>query len=335
MIVLLALVFLPTESQSADLSSAKNAINAVLGDQSFVERFGHLPDEGTPDYIRIRTHLEYVEDMLRNAPTGHLSPSQKENRIKYLGYLREYHHKGEFPFNDGHADPRRPTFIAENGNICAVGYLVERSAGRHIAEKVNGSYKYAFIREIDDPVFLAWAEESGFSMMELASIQPQYGSVVIEEHRRNKNSLNARFAINSGILLGLNGLYWGDVFRHPDVGIGHTAHHLTGLLVGSGTLLYGLANVINSTETYMVASDGSIGWQVPMIRMTETNHLQSGIAIGHMVVGGATVLRSLYSFVYRKDGASQDASGLTVNYMYTHPDLGSVPVPAVSYRWNF
>jgi hypothetical protein len=52
--------------QVCSASAGPEAINAVLGDVSFAERFAALPDDTTPDLLRIVIHLEYVETLLLN-----------------------------------------------------------------------------------------------------------------------------------------------------------------------------------------------------------------------------------------------------------------------------
>ena len=70
---------------------------------------------------------------------------------------------------------RRPCFIDRDGNICAVGYLVEQSAGRELAEQINAKYQYDYIRDMDLPELADWVAGSGLSLEEVAMIQPTYG----------------------------------------------------------------------------------------------------------------------------------------------------------------
>ena len=114
------------ENSEAEQKDHLSAINRVIGDESFIQTYGMKPDKGVPERIRIKTHLQYVEKLLRNRSTDHNSDELKQNRIKHLDRLREYILAGEFPLNDDHPDKRRPAFISENGNICAVGYLIEQ-----------------------------------------------------------------------------------------------------------------------------------------------------------------------------------------------------------------
>lgn len=167
--------------QDTDQKIAENTINRVSGDKSYIEIFGKKPGGHVPDQLRIRTHLRYAEQILRERPTDHLSAGQQKNRARYLDMLIDYYQAGEFPHNDGHSGIRRPTFIDNNGNICAVGYLLEQSAGRQVAESVNKKYKYAFITDIDESGFKKWAKTSGFRFKELAMIQPQYGGNIISK----------------------------------------------------------------------------------------------------------------------------------------------------------
>jgi hypothetical protein len=71
-------------------------------------------------------------------------------------------------------DDRKPCFIDDGGNICAVGYLVEQTAGRAAAEAINARHQYDELLAMDDPTLLAWATKSGFTLTELAMIQPTY-----------------------------------------------------------------------------------------------------------------------------------------------------------------
>lgn len=167
----MAFLYLNIDKEPAQIGS----INSVIGDESFVHIYGENPGMDTPDFLRIQTHLDYVKGILRNRPTQHLTEEQKANRFKNLDLLNKYITLGEFPHNDGHPDNRRPTFVSENGHICAVGWLVKQTAGSEVIQEINREFKYDFIPHIDHPEFLGWVEQSGFTIEELAMIQPMYG----------------------------------------------------------------------------------------------------------------------------------------------------------------
>lgn len=150
------------------------AINPVIGDVSYVERYGEMPTPGTDGNLRIATHLSFVHALLEARDDSGMPAELRAARRKHLARLREYIDTGVFPVNVRYRDQNRPCFIDDDGRICAVGYLVEQSAGRVVAERINTAFQYAFIsqmhsREIDD-----WIASSGLSRLEVAMIQPCY-----------------------------------------------------------------------------------------------------------------------------------------------------------------
>lgn len=65
-------------------------------------------------------------------------------------------------------------FIDEEDTICAVGYLIESSAGREVAEKIAKAHRYDFIETIaaDMPEVASWIASSGMTLEEIQTIQP-------------------------------------------------------------------------------------------------------------------------------------------------------------------
>jgi hypothetical protein len=149
-------------------------INSILGDQSFMAKYGRLPDNSTPDDMRIAAHLEYVEGLLRTNAPGNLSEAQIAKRNEVIELLHEYRLAGLFPIN--YDMPfRAPCFIDRDNTICAVGYLVEQTAGREIAEQINSEFQYARVFDMHSDVVADWATKSGLTLTECAMIQPEYG----------------------------------------------------------------------------------------------------------------------------------------------------------------
>jgi len=160
-------------SQHTDIESV-NSVNPIIGDLSFINKFGEKPDQTTDENLRISTHLEYVEQLLRKKDVNHLAPAQQENRVKLLDLLHDYHTAGNFPKNYDFEDQRKPCFIDKDGNICAVGYLVEQTVGLEVAQQINSLFKYANIDDMKLPALTAWIAGSGLSLRECAMIQPAY-----------------------------------------------------------------------------------------------------------------------------------------------------------------
>ena len=147
-----------------------DGVNAVIGDASWIARFGVAPDGDADEDARLRVHLEYVEALLR-ARSVELTDAQRAARAHNLDLLHAYIERGEFPRNL-EVQGRRPHFIDDDGRICAVGYLIEQTAGRATAEAINRAHEWDFIGDIRG--IDAWVGASGFTVEELAMIQPSY-----------------------------------------------------------------------------------------------------------------------------------------------------------------
>lgn len=184
--VLGGIAHLVTVAEAPDLSGNRGAVaaafpdgasvqpvNAAIGDRSFRTTFGETPDRTTDEKLRLRTHLAYVEGLLRARDVGHLSAEQRERRSALLDRLRDYWHRGVFPSND-YRPGRTPVFIDGEGRLCAVGHLIATSAGREVARRINERFQLALIREMEAPAVERWAERHGFTLRELEMIQPMY-----------------------------------------------------------------------------------------------------------------------------------------------------------------
>lgn len=147
-------------------------VNAVIGDDSWIARYGGAPDASADEDARLRVHLEYVEALLRGRVPEGQSAAQRAARAQNLTRLRAYIERGEFPRNR-EVQGRRPHFIDDDGRICAVGYLIEQTAGRATAEAINAKHEWDFIPEISG--IEDWVAASGLTVEELAMIQPAYG----------------------------------------------------------------------------------------------------------------------------------------------------------------
>jgi hypothetical protein len=152
----------------------RHAINAVIGDLSFILEYGVLPPPGTDPDVRVRTHLEFVHKLLARRDVSHFPARLREAREKNLDGLREYIDAGEFPRNYLYSDQNRPCFIDRDGRVCAAGYLVEHSAGREVAEQINDEFQSEFLWRMSLPLIDQWVAASGLSVVELCMIQPTY-----------------------------------------------------------------------------------------------------------------------------------------------------------------
>lgn len=151
----------------------QTTINAVLGDRSYTERFGTLPTAQTNENLRIQTHLNYVEKLLKSRTPDSIPQQLYPRRQHMLSLLSQYIQQGIFPHQQAYRG-RRPHFIDEQGNLCAVGYLVAKTAGLPLAQKINQRYAYSYLPDMQMPELNSWVKGSGLTVQELAMIQPTY-----------------------------------------------------------------------------------------------------------------------------------------------------------------
>jgi len=125
---------------------------------------------------RIEAQLTGVLHELRARDVSALSPAQQVQRAASLAVLERYIERGEFPQRTDTQPGLRPRFIDHRGVHCAVGYLIAMS-DPELARSINERFEYSYVRDITEPRLLAWADAHGFTVEELARIQPKYGHV--------------------------------------------------------------------------------------------------------------------------------------------------------------
>lgn len=133
----------------------------------------------------IRIHLALVEKTLRSRQCKNLSTQQHINRNRALDYLHQYWQSGAFPINDLYTY-RTPIFIDRYDNFCAVGYLVKATGFESVSRKISKETNLAYVKDMNYPELLTWAKEYGFSVGELAWIQPAYSGPLCETRPMGK-----------------------------------------------------------------------------------------------------------------------------------------------------
>ncbi len=129
------------------------------------------------DNDRIQYHLQEVIKNLRSSPPKGISRSALLKRTDLIESLNRYQARKVFPINLYHSE-RTPYFIDHRGIHCAVGYLIKVSGYEDLALKIKEAENYAYIGEIKTAGVSEWAVEHGFTLDELAWIQPSYPSSI-------------------------------------------------------------------------------------------------------------------------------------------------------------
>jgi hypothetical protein len=223
------------------------AVNPIIGDVSFMAVFGSRPTIATDENLRVSTHLSYVESLLRKRDVSHLSEDLQRKRSNVLDLLRFYRIAGVFPKNFDHAGERVPCFIDVKGTICAVGYLIEQTAGREVAEAINEKFKYSELLSMRDETVDQWIAQSGLTKEECAMIQPTYGWEPDPEPETN--DIPRGYALTSSLSTGINlslstvnAIQLGAGAKSPVVGI-------ISLGAGAGAIMLGALNLPKEGET--------------------------------------------------------------------------------------
>jgi hypothetical protein len=149
-------------------------INPVIGDLSFVARYGRAPTAGDDPTERVATHLAFAERILRAADVSHPSPGLRSKRAELLDALSAYVRARRFPLPAA-TSGRLPAFVDACGRRCAVAALVEHDSGEATVRALDDAFHAAFVSQIDAPAFDAWIATSGLTRAELALVQPAYG----------------------------------------------------------------------------------------------------------------------------------------------------------------
>lgn len=220
----------------------KQGVNPVLGDISFESTFGKKPTAEVSSELRIATHLAYVENLLRQKEMPHLTAALKEKRSHALDLLHQYRINAVFPENFDYPGERKPCFIDKNGRICAVGFLLEQTASREAAERINEKYQYEELLAMNDPALDEWVAANGLTKEECAMIQPTYGNP-IDNPAYTANKVTPAYGISSsiagGLSLSLNTINSIQISR----GAAGRTVPLLGLITGAGQIVLGLTNM--------------------------------------------------------------------------------------------
>jgi hypothetical protein len=148
--------------QSVDRSIASGSFNAVYP----IEQ-----NRRSIQQRQITARLGKMVALMASRETPGMSDELRAARKANLERLLAYRDRGRFPVNYEHPGRQLPCFIDSTGAICAVGYLVEQTAGRDLAEMINREYKYATVAEMHSPALDRWIATSGFTWGEIATIQ--------------------------------------------------------------------------------------------------------------------------------------------------------------------
>lgn len=127
----------------------------------------------TSYHKKIKLHLLETIKYLQSRSTDNLCRSQLQNRYYAINELERYANQEVFPINE-HAPYKTPVFIDNYGTHCAVGYLMKQSGAAALAQTIKENENLAYVFDIKTEGVAEWAASNGFTLNELALIQPSY-----------------------------------------------------------------------------------------------------------------------------------------------------------------
>lgn len=125
------------------------------------------------DEARIQLHLQLVEGFLRQRQPEQFNDAQLARRRHHLNVLKAYWQAAIFPKNTGHPN-RQPYFVDFLGTACAVGHLLREDGQQALVNRVVREHNYSYLAQMPYPELQVWADANGFTLAELAWIQPGY-----------------------------------------------------------------------------------------------------------------------------------------------------------------
>ncbi len=129
--------------------------------------------EPLSDRAAIARHLKMVQGFLLSHQPAGLNAEQQKRRARLLCTLTPYYQNDWYPVNDV-LPVRRPIFIDRYDHFCAVGFLMKQSGHEDLARCIAAKMNYAYLREMNWQEIGEWAQWAGFTIDELAWIQPGY-----------------------------------------------------------------------------------------------------------------------------------------------------------------
>ncbi|MCU0318864.1 MAG: hypothetical protein MUE88_02130 [Flavobacteriales bacterium] len=122
---------------------------------------------------RIAMHLSCTIELLAERTPAQAPPAAIQKRASLLGELRTYAERRQFPQNTS-MYRRTPVFVDDQGNRCAVAHLLYVSGYPTLIERIQRELNLSYIQDLPQAELNEWASLHGFSVAELALIQPSY-----------------------------------------------------------------------------------------------------------------------------------------------------------------
>lgn len=212
---------------------------------------------------RIQYHLEAVIAHLKENSTSTFSIEAQKNRQQLLDELKIYAARKVFPQNIYHQE-RRPYFIDHKGTHCAVGYLMKVSGAGDLARQIQKEHNYDYIVDITTNGVVEWAKEHGFTLAELAWIQPGYPSQIQYETFEGGTNGTVRKMVSNGVRIYILGDF-SEMNNMPCLNIGiYENNQLNCLGTGVNGIVNDVVADVFNNKVYVTGDFTHNGQQYPI-----------------------------------------------------------------------
>jgi hypothetical protein len=244
-IITILLLFNRIHANETHLESLYRVNKEVLLQNDIPQNWSCEISNATNFNQAIQLHLSSVIEVLSLRNVQHLSQSQQNQREFLLKSLESYAMQGIFPVND-YLAYQNPVFIDRYNTHCAVGFLMQQSGSENLAREIQRNQNFAFVRQISVDGVSEWAYEHGFTLDELAWIQPGYppNTLVSPLLGGVNGAVNDIFMYNGDVIVAGN-------FSQAD---GQTANNIASYISGFAGFLWietfgGTNGPVNALDT--------------------------------------------------------------------------------------
>jgi hypothetical protein len=279
------------------------------------------------EVARLRAHFDSVQKEMLARDVSHLTPAQREARIRHLRALWLYRERGIFPRNTRHPDRAVPYFVDDSGVMCAMAHLIASSGRRDLVDRIARATNNAYIPELaHDPQLVAWLDSAGLTIEEAARVQPSYEWEKPPPVRATR-SLDKGYAVASAIssALGAGAVVWNLQPLRSQSSSASRLRETLGLGAGVLGLALGISNWNDDpTPRALIVMNGAIGLTSTALAVRNLAHRR-----------GPTRPEAGARQAFSEDGTRSLRGGTTIAVAFAAMRSDGGITPAVGMRLNF
>ena len=170
--------------------------STISPNRDLSDLFESLDELNTEENDRIVARLSYALQLVQMRKPRNLSEAQMAKRNEIASLLSLYIQMGLFPTDYGRQSGSQLVVMDDEGRFGALGFLIERTAGRGLAIRLGTAFREDALLVEDHAAIMEWISASGLTQAELSMLQPGFTGTVATEDQGHQApaALNAVFA---------------------------------------------------------------------------------------------------------------------------------------------